>query len=102
MYWKLLSSSSLDEWIEVELPVRLRETELHEELLEVDQEATAGVETDAAVATDVAVAADAAIVASIAADASATAAAEATRAAFTPSSAARAPSSRAWSSAHLS
>ena len=30
MYWKLLSSSSLDELIDVDLPVRFRDTELHD------------------------------------------------------------------------
>jgi hypothetical protein len=98
MYWKLVSSSSLDEWIDVDLPVRLSETELHEEFLEPDHEATAGVATDASVTAD---AADAAILASTAADAWATAAADAARAALTPSNAACAPRKRSFSSVQV-
>jgi hypothetical protein len=59
MYWKLLSSSSLEEWIDVEVPLRLSDTELQDSPRSVDQErtsvagvvATAGMLAEAVVAT---------------------------------------------------
>src|SRR5689334_21856447 len=38
MYWKLVSSSSLDECTHVEVPLRLSETELHDSVPPLDQE----------------------------------------------------------------